>query len=677
MVRRRAVAPAIVLLLVVVLRRRHLSRYLRRLLYRRGAGYAEISSGKASVREDESTVIHHDPLAKPANTFASQFKMITAIVIPSYRSGLVALLCLHMALLGMRTYLSVVVARLDGRIVGHMMALDKKKFWRSMGSWMMLAVPASLTNGLIRYLERRIALRIRSTLVKYTTDLYLSGATNYRLRLDGDWDPSQHITTDIIRFSEATAHLYSRLGKPTLDIVIFSWQLSQMLGAPAALGIFFNYGFTAWMLQNVSPPFGRLASQEGDLEGQYRMTQARVIGYSEEIAFYDGAELERVSISDAYSQLASHIRKVYLTRAWYHVLEDFVLKYSWSASGYVFAAVPVFLWQAAASQQERMAKFITTKRLMTAMADAGGRIMFSIKDIAALAGHTRRISLFIAALHRAHSGDYENSGQLFNLGDIEGRIVRGEELALENVPVIVPGGGDLGPGEPLIDPITFEVNNTLLITGPNGVGKSSIARIMGGLWPVFRGELTIPPSIFILPQRPYFTRGTLRHQITYPHMDSLMTDDELQVILDKVSLGYIPAREGGFDARNTWLDVLSGGEKQRLLFARILHSSPSVAVIDEGTSAVSQDVEAQLYEAVQADGIKVVTISHSQRLARLHSAKLDIGLGPEASEWRFTEVTDRSKSPEEEISMIKEKLDRLPELMRRRVQITELLGLNT
>lgn len=136
------------------------------------------------------------------------------------------------------------------------------------------------------------------------------------------------------------------------------------------------------------------------------------------------------------------------------------------------------------------------------------------------------------------------------------------------------------------------------------MGKTSISRILADLWPVYRGLVSRPKQIgqdgiMFLPQRPYLSVGTLRDQVIYPDGEFDMkekkkSENHLQLILDDARLGYLPDREGGWDTKKEWKDVLSGGEKQRMAIARLLYHEPQFAVIDEGTSAVSSDVEGHL-----------------------------------------------------------------------------------
>jgi ATP-binding cassette subfamily D (ALD) long-chain fatty acid import protein len=88
----------------------------------------------------------------------------------------------------------------------------------------------------------------------------------------------------------------------------------------------------------------------------------------------------------------------------------------------------------------------------------------------------------------------------------------------------------------------------------------------------------------------------------------------LSQVLEDARLGYLPDREGGWDTRKDWKDVLSGGEKQRMGIARLFYHEPRYAFIDESTSAVSSDVEGLLYERAKARGISTFPSSLSRSI---------------------------------------------------------------
>jgi ATP-binding cassette subfamily D (ALD) long-chain fatty acid import protein len=90
----------------------------------------------------------------------------------------------------------------------------------------------------------------------------------------------------------------------------------------------------------------------------------------------------------------------------------------------------------------------------------------------------------------------------------QGEIITSDTIKFENVPILSPNG------DTLIKEMSFTIQPGmhLMITGPNGCGKSSLFRILGELWPIFGGRVHKPSldKIFYIPQRPYLPCGSLR-----------------------------------------------------------------------------------------------------------------------------------------------------------------------
>ncbi|EHK96674.1 putative Peroxisomal long-chain fatty acid import protein 2 [Glarea lozoyensis 74030] len=348
---------------------------------------------------------------------------------------------------------------------------------------------------------------------------------------------------------------------------------------------------------------------------------------------------------------------------------------SWSAYGYLLSSLPVFLpaWGGLGGIQEladasvsggrergRMKEFITNKRLMLSLADAGGRMMYSIKDLSELAGYTSRVYTLISTLHRVHANAYfppqGTHPELFSLSDVQGTIQKGfDGVRLENVPIVAPSVFPHG-GEELIDSLSMIVHSGehLLISGPNGAGKSAVARIVAGLWPVY----------LIYPDGEIEMRDKNRRDI------------ELKRVLEEARLGYLPDREGGWDTRKEWKDVLSGGEKQRMAIARLLYHEPRYAFIDEGTSAVSSDVEGLLYERCKEKGITLITISTRASLKRYHTFNLSLGMGEDGTEWEWERIgtVEEKMGVERELQQLRERLEKVKEWESRKGEIEEELN---
>ncbi|OJJ75075.1 hypothetical protein ASPBRDRAFT_119788 [Aspergillus brasiliensis CBS 101740] len=662
----------------------------------------------ARVGDGESVNQIPPPTTKPGINlaFLHQFLSLGSIMVPRWGSKETGLLMGHGVFLLLRTYLSLLIARLDGEIVRDLVAGKGRAFAWGILKWCGIGTLASYTNAMIKFLQSKVSIAFRTRLTRYIHDLYLTGDNNYYklMNLDGGvgQGPDQFITQDLTLFCSAAAALYSSMGKPMVDLFVFNYQLYRSLGPLALTGILTGYFSTAAVLRKLSPPFGKLKAVEGKKEGDFRGLHSRLLANAEEISFYGGADIERVFLMRSFKDLQRWMEGIYSLKIRYNMLEDVILKYAWSAFGYLITSLPIFLpaWggmggalelvdvpKETGRERDRMKEFITNKRLMLSLADAGGRMMYSIKDISELAGYTSRVYSLISTLHRVHASAYypprNSHAELYSLADVQGTIHNGfDGVRLEQVPIVAPSIYPRG-GDDLIESLSFVVHSGdhLLISGPNGVGKTAIARVVSGLWPVYRGLVSRPrgfgiDGIMFLPQRPYLSVGTLRDQVIYPHTaidmhEAGITDAALQRILDDAHLGYLPGREGGWDTRKEWKDVLSGGEKQRMALARIYYHEPRYAFLDEGTSAVSSDVEGLLYQRAKERGITVITISTRASLKKYHTYNLSISIGEEGEQWEFERIgTAKEKlGVEKELQEIRKRLDKVEEWKQRREEI--------
>ncbi|KAL1671287.1 ABC transporter transmembrane region 2-domain-containing protein [Schizophyllum commune] len=576
---------------------------------RSSGGKAGKGKGKGKAGEDDSS--------KPPRV---------AIVIPSIRSKEAFLLFSHSCLLIFRTLISIYVAALDGTIVASLVRRQPKLFFLNILKWLMVAIPATLTNSWISFLQNKLAIAYRTRLTKEVMDQYLGNQAHEGPEGKVYYKLCEMITHDIQRFSNHLSTMYSNLLKPVLDVIIYNYQLSQNVGAEGMIGLTVMVQLTAALLRYLTPSFGSYAALSAQLAGSLRHTHSRLSEFAEEIAFFGGEETEKMLVEREYAGLIKHENKVLGKRWWHGVAEEGIIKWLWGSFGLVLCAIPVFFklpGVLAIDMGGRTKSFITNRRLLLSSSDAFGRVLYSYKDLSELAGYTARVHELLTVAHDIRDGKYKKAlvasaltGENAEILKGRGQVLESEEIEFTDVPVVTPNG------DVLVKKLSFHVKpgQHLLIVGPNGCGKSSLFRILGGLWPVYGGTVRKPPAdqFILIPQRPYLCLGTLRDQVIYPHSKKDMeargiTDDDLFHILAQVQMESIVEREGGWDAAKEWRDALSGGDKQKIAWARLLY-----AILDEATSLVPLEIEALMMQRAAQLGITLLTVSHRPSLWQYH-----------------------------------------------------------
>ena len=256
-----------------------------------------------------------------------------------------------------------------------------------------------------------------------------------------------------------------------------------------------------------------------------------------------------------------------------------------------------------------------------------------------------RLSEWYAAASRvAELGNFIRAAALpdADMTQIDVKPGEGELLELTNVAV------RLHNGKTLIAEAGFKIapGERVMVAGESGTGKSTLVRAIAGLWPWGSGTIVLPRSanMAFVPQRPYLPVGTLKAVLTYPRVADDFTDEEVQRALELVGLTPLKAK---LQDAGSWDRILSGGEQQRVAFARLLIHKPTLIILDEATSALDEANQSRVMELFDTElpNASLISVAHRPSLMRYHSRQITLRkakAGARATE-RIRQLTAWSK----------------------------------
>jgi vitamin B12/bleomycin/antimicrobial peptide transport system ATP-binding/permease protein len=479
------------------------------------------------------------------------------------------------------------------------------------------------------YVRMALQRRWRAWLTNSLVDRWLAHGRYYQLNLvRGDHaNPEYRIADDVRIATESPVDFVSGVTQAFLSAAMFIVVLWTIGGALDISVAGFNLHVPGFLviaallyailasgsMLLIGSRFVHASEAKNQAEAEYRYVITRLRENGESIALIRGEEEERTGLDGA-------LRKV--LRGWADIArQNMKTTIVSQTSNYIAPVLPIILCAPKfLDGSMSLGEVMQAASAFTIVQGAFNWLVDNYPKMADWTASARRVaSLMVAldALEEAEKNegvgritiDREGAGPALRLRDLSVRLNDGTAVVDDTDIAIAPG-------------------ERVLIAGASGSGKSTLVRAIAGLWPWGGGAIEVKKGakMFLLPQRPYVPIGTLRRAATYPDAPESRSLEDVTAAFKLVGLETLVDK---LDKEGPWDQTLSGGEKQRLAFARILLHKPDIVVLDEATAALDPKSQDRLMELlVEQPEITLLSVGHRPELEPFHSRKITLERRP-------------------------------------------------
>ena len=493
---------------------------------------------------------------------------------------------------------------------------DRLGFYLELGRFAFLAVLFIVLAVYKQYLQQMLMIEWRSWLTDTYLQDWLDGQAYYRLQLldRGTDNPDQRIADDLNGFVDLTLSLSLGLLSAIVTLVSFVgilWVISGPLevggvtipGYMVWVALLYAIAGT-WLTHLIGQPLIGMNFARQRVEADFRFALVRLRENSEGVALYRG---EAGELAGFKARFADVIAK------WWAIMQK-QKQVTWFTAFYAQLAIIFPFVVSAPRYFSGAAPLGSIFQTASAFGQVQGALSWFIGAYPSFANWratVERLTGFTQALARARA----------EADRLDGERLEGEDagLTLEHLVISLP------QGSPLLGDTSLRLapGESVFVTGPSGSGKSTLFRSIAGIWPYWQGRILLPKGarLLFLPQKAYLPIGTLKNAIAYPAQADAVSDAEVTEALVAVGLG---ALQGDLARDENWGQVLSGGEQQRVAFARALINRPEWLFLDEASAALPEQAQAEMYSLMRErlPQTTLVSIGHRESLAQFHQRRL-------------------------------------------------------
>jgi putative ATP-binding cassette transporter len=493
---------------------------------------------------------------------------------------------------------------------------DGPEFFRQLGKFTLLAVLFIITAVYRLYYQQMLTIEWRTWLTERFLANWMTDQAYYRMQLldRGTDNPDQRIAEDLNLFVTSTLSLTLGLLSAVVTLVSFVailWVLSGMIELAGVqipgylVWIALLYAVLGTIVTHlIGKPLIGIEFNQQRFEADFRFSLIRVRENSEGVALYRGEQEELGSLRHRFGAVIGN---------WWQLMRK-RKQLNWFQSFYAQLAI-IFPYIVVAPRffagTIPLGQIFQTASAFNQVQGALSWFINAYVDFATWKATVDRLIGFRASIARVREEADRLDGDRID--------APGNAIALERLEIGLP------QGTPLLATTSIELKpgEHVLLTGPSGSGKSTFFRSLAGIWPYWKGRIRLPQGarLLFLPQKPYLPLGPLKHAVSYPDEAAQHPDEEVREVLSAVGLAHLAQH---LERSENWAQVLSGGEQQRLAFARALLNRPDWLFLDEATASLPEDAQDALYRLLK-ERLKettFVSIGHRESLAEHHMRRL-------------------------------------------------------